>query len=289
MSLELLVEAVVSGILLGGFYAAVSLGLSVAFGLLDVPHIAHPTLLVVGAYATYALAQLGIDPIAAGFMLMPAFFVIGVGLYRFYHALFERRGGDIALRGLAFFFGIAFIIEVVLILVFGVDQRLVEAAYIGSSVQLAGLQMPSRMLIAFALAGLLTLLLSTYLSRTFTGRAIKAVAQDQTALALMGADPVRIKQSAFGIATATCAIAGALLIIVGPVEPGMGRLYIGRTFCVAVLAGLGSMKGTLLAGLILGITESLVLTSLGTSWAPAVSFGLLLVVLAIRPSGLFGR
>jgi branched-chain amino acid transport system permease protein len=128
-----------------------------------------------------------------------------------------------------------------------------------------------------------------YLSRTFTGRAIKAVAQDQTALALMGADPVRIKQWAFGIATATCAIAGALLIIVGPIEPGMGRLYIGRTFCVAVLAGLGSMSGTLIAGIILGVTESLVLTSLGTSWAPAVAFGLLLIVLAVRPSGLFGR
>jgi branched-chain amino acid transport system permease protein len=289
MPLELAVEAIVAGVLLGGFYAAVSLGLSVAFGLLDVPHIAHPTLLVVGAYATYTLVQFGIDPIAAGLLLMPLFFLIGVVLYRFYHAVFERRGGDVGLRGLAFFFGIAFIIEVALILIFGVDQRLVEAPYIGSSITIVGLQLPSRMLIAVALAALLTLALSVYLARTFTGRAIKAVAQDQTALALMGADPVRIKQWAFGIATATCAIAGALLIIIGPVEPGMGRLYIGRTFCVAVLAGLGSMKGTLLAGIILGVTESLVLTSLGTSWAPAVSFGLLLIVLAVRPAGLFGR
>jgi branched-chain amino acid transport system permease protein len=105
----------------------------------------------------------------------------------------------------------------------------------------------------------------------------------------MGADPVRVKQWAFGIATATCALAGALLIIVGPVEPGLGRLYIGRTFCVAVLAGLGSMHGTLAASIILGIAESVVLTSLGASWAPAVAFGILLLVLAVRPSGLFGR
>ena len=131
--------------------------------------------------------------------------------------------------------------------------------------------------------------LSLYLSGTFTGRAIRAVAQDQTALALMGADPVRIKQWAFGIATGTCALAGALLIIIAPVEPGLGRLYIGRTFCVAVLAGLGSMPGTLLAGIILGIAESIVLTSLGASWAPAVAFGLLLFVLAVRPAGLFGQ
>jgi branched-chain amino acid transport system permease protein len=145
------------------------------------------------------------------------------------------------------------------------------------------------MLVSFGVALLLTATLSLYLSATFTGRAIKAVAQDQTALALMGADPVRIKQWAFGIATGTCAIAGALLIVVGPVEPGLGRLYIGRTFCVAVLAGLGSMPGTLAAGIILGVAESVVLTSLGASWAPAVAFGILLLVLAVKPAGLFGR
>jgi branched-chain amino acid transport system permease protein len=115
------------------------------------------------------------------------------------------------------------------------------------------------------------------------------VAQDEPALRLMGANPVRIKQWAFGIATAATALAGALLIIVGPVEPTTDRVYIGRTFCVVVLAGLGSMSGTLVAGLILGISESIVLTLLGASWAPAVAFGLLLIMLGIRPQGLFGR
>jgi branched-chain amino acid transport system permease protein len=105
----------------------------------------------------------------------------------------------------------------------------------------------------------------------------------------MGANPVRIKQWAFGIATAVTALAGALLIIVGPVEPTMDRVYIGRTFCVVVLAGLGSMSGTLVAGLILGISETIVLTLLGASWAPAVAFGLLLIMLGVRPQGLFGR
>ena len=138
-------------------------------------------------------------------------------------------------------------------------------------------------------AVVLTIALTLYLSKTFTGRAIKAVAQDEPALRLMGADPVRIKQWAFGIATAVTALGGALLIIVGPVEPAMDRLYIGRTFCVVVLAGLGSMTGTLAAGLLLGISESIVLMHFGASWAPAVAFGLLLIVLGIRPQGLFGR
>jgi branched-chain amino acid transport system permease protein len=287
--MDLLLGAVVFGVLVGCFYAAVSVGLSVAFGLLDVPHIAHPAFLVLGSYCTYLLNQYGWDPIVAGIVLMPAFFLLGMAVYRFYYETFERRGTDAGLRGLAFFFGVVFIIEVGLVLYFGVDQRLVEADYIGKSLTIGDMRLPLRLIVAFAVALVLTIGLSLYLSKTFTGRAIKAVAQDEPALRLMGANPVRIKQWAFGIATAVTALAGALLIIVGPVEPTMDRVYIGRTFCVVVLAGLGSMSGTLVAGLILGISETIVLTLLGASWAPAVAFGLLLIMLGVRPQGLFGR
>jgi branched-chain amino acid transport system permease protein len=288
-SFDLLFEAVLFGVLLGCFYAAVSIGLSVSFGLLDVPHVAHPALMVLGSYCTWLVASWGLDPILAGIILMPVFFVLGVLIYRFYYETFERRGTEAGVRGLAFFFGVAFIIEVGLILVFGVDQRTVQAPYIGSSWAIGEYRLPYRMLVAFGIALVLTAALTLYLSRTFTGRAIKAVAQDEPALRLMGANPVRIKQWAFGIATGVSALAGAMLIIVGPVEPALDRLYIGRTFCVVVLAGLGSMTGTLAAGLILGISESIVLMMLGASWAPAVAFGLLLIVLGIRPQGLFGR
>ncbi len=289
MSFELLLEAIVFGVLLGCFYAAVSIGLSVAFGLLDVPHVAHPAVMVLGSYCTYLLGRYGLDPILAGIALMPLFFLLGVAIYRFYYESFEKRGSDAGVRGLAFFFGLAFIIEVGLILAFGVDQRMVEAAYIGRSLALGEFRIPWRMLVAFGVALVLTAALTIYLSRTFTGRAIKAVAQDEPALRLMGANPVRIKQWAFGIATGVTALAGAMLIVVGPVEPSLDRVYIGRTFAVVVLAGLGSMTGTLAAGLILGISESIVLMQFGASWAPAVAFGLLLVVLGIRPQGLFGR
>ena len=288
-SLDLLRDAIVFGLLVGCFYAAVSVGLSVAFGLLDVPHIAHPAFLVLGSYGTYVLNQNGWDPIVAGIALMPVFLLLGMGVYRFYYETFEKRGSDAGVRGLAFFFGVVFIIEVGLALWFGVDQRLVEADYIGTSLSLGDMRLPLRLVVAFSVALVLTIGLTLYLSKTFTGRAIKAVAQDEAALRLMGANPVRIKQWAFGIATAVTALAGALLIIVGPVEPTMDRVYIGRTFCIVVLAGLGSMSGTLVAGLILGVSESIVLTLLGASWAPAVAFGLLLIMLGIRPQGLFGR
>ncbi len=288
-SFDLLSEALLFGVLLGCFYAAVSIGLSVSFGLLDVPNVAHPAIMVLGSYCTYVVASYGLDPIVAGVVLMPVFFVLGILIYRFYYESFEKRGTEAGVRGLAFFFGIAFIIEVGLILVFGVDQRSVQARYIGSSLALGEYRIPYRMLVAFGVALVLTFALTLYLSKTFTGRAIKAVAQDEPALRLMGVNPVRIKQWAFGIATGVSALAGSMLIIVGPVEPAMDRLYIGRTFCVVVLAGLGSMTGTLAAGLILGISESIVLMFFGASWAPAVAFGLLLVVLGIRPQGLFGR
>jgi branched-chain amino acid transport system permease protein len=288
-SFDLLFEAVLFGVLLGCFYAAVSIGLSVSFGLLDVPNVAHPAVMIVGSYATYVLSSYGLDPIVAGVVLMPLFFVFGILIYRFYYESFEKRGTEAGVRGLAFFFGIAFIIEIGLILLFGVDQRSVAATYIGTSLEIDDYRIPYRMLVAFGVALVLTAALTLYLTKTFTGRAIKAVAQDEAALRLMGANPVRIKQWAFGIATGVSALAGAMVIIVGPVEPAMDRLFIGRTFCVVVLAGLGSMTGTLAAGLILGVSESIVLMFLGASWAPAVAFGLLLIVLGVRPQGLFGR
>src|SRR6266849_6016172 len=286
---DLLLEAVLFGVLLGGFYAAVSMGLSVSFGLLDVPNVAHPAIMVFGSYCTYVVVGLGLDPILAGVLLMPPFFLLGMAVYRFYYEAFEKRGSEAGVRGIAFFFGLALIIEVGLIVAFGVDQRMVDAPYIGKSLAFSEVRIPMRMLVAFGVAIVLTVALTLYMSKTFTGRAIKAVAQDEPALRLMGANPVRIKQWAFGIATGVSALAGAMLIVVGPVEPAMDRLYIGRTFCVVVLAGLGSMTGTLAAGLILGVSESIVLMQFGASWAPAVAFGLLLVALGIRPQGLVGR
>ena len=169
-SFDLVFEAILFGILLGCFYAAVSLGLSVAFGLLDVPYVAHPALLILGSYFTFILCKTGIDPIVCGMVLMPVFFFIGIGFYRFYYETFEKRSSDTGVRGLAFFFGMAFIIEVCLILVFGVDQRTVAASYIGSSLEVGDYRFPYRMLVAFGIALALTLALTLYFSKTFNGK-----------------------------------------------------------------------------------------------------------------------
>ena len=287
--IELLINAIIAGLLLGGFYAAVTAGISISFGILDIVNIAHPAFIILGAYIAYIINQnFGIDPILVSIIVLPAFYALGSAIYQVYHVSFEKHGQD-ALRGLAFFFGVLFVTEVMLILVFGVDYRYVQAGYIDYAYRFGQFSIPMRMLIPCVLSLLMLALLQVFLTRTFTGRAIMAVAQDQLALQLMAAEPVRIKRIAFSISIAIAAVAGACLIVIEPVEPSVGREYIGRVFAICVLGGLGSLPGTLIAAMLLGIVESITATFYGPSWAPAVSFGFLLLTLAFRPSGLFGR
>jgi len=289
VSLDLLVNAIVAGILLGGFYAAVTVGITISFGMLDIANIAQPAFILCGSYAAYLLnTNYGLDPILIGILMTPVFFVVGMAVYRLYYYAFERRG-DQSIQGLAFFFGLLFVGEVSLVLVFGVDYRFVEASYIGPTLRYGIFDLPLRMLIPCVGALVMVALLHLYLTRSFIGRAILAVSQDRLALQLMAANPIRIKEIAFGISTATCALAGTFLIIIQPVEPSIGRDYIGRIFAICVLGGMTSFPGMVLAALLIGIVESITATFYGPSWAPAVAFGFLLVTLAVRPAGLAGR
>jgi len=305
ISADLLINALIAGLLLGAFYAVVTVGVSISFGILDIVNIAHPAFIILGSYMAYIASKTtGVDPILASIVMLPAFYALGALVYQVYYASFERYGQE-SLRGLAFFFGLLFVTEVTLILVFGADYRYVEAWYIGPNLcssgtgQLPGISafcslgidMPLRMLVPCLVALTLFSALQIFLSSTFLGRAIMAVAQDELALRLMAASPTRIKRIAFALSIATAATAGALLIVIQPVEPSIGREYIGRVFAICVLGGLGSLPGTLIAAMLLGVVESLTasLPFLGPSWAPAVSFGFLLLTLAFRPAGLFGR
>jgi branched-chain amino acid transport system permease protein len=286
---DLLINAIIAGVMLGGFYVAVTLGISIAFGILDIVNIAHVAFIILGAYIAYIInINLGLDPILVGVIMLPAFYALGAVVYQVYYVSFERRGQE-ALRGLAFFFGLLFITEVALILVFGVDYRYVQAPYIGPSYRIGVADFPLRLAVPCVLALVMFGALQLFLSKTFLGRAIMAVSQDPLALQLMAVDPIRIKRIAFAISVATAAIAGALLIIIHPVEPSVGREYIGRVFAIAVLGGLGSLPGTLIAAMLLGIVESFTATFYGPSWAPAVAFGFLLLTLAFRPQGILGR
>lgn len=288
-SWDLLINAVIAGVLLGGFYASIAVGVTIAFGMLDIVNIAHPAFMIVGAYLAYfGWNSFGFDPFVSMAVFAPLGFLFGRAFYRAYHFFFERRG-DESIQGLAFFFGILFIVEIGVVLISGVDYRSIDAPYLGSTFGIGFVSVPWRMMVPF-LVGLCMLgSIYLYLARTFTGRTILAVSQDVEAVRLIGADPIRAKEVAFGIAVASAVIAGVLLIIIQPVEPSIGREYIGRAFAICVLGGITSLPGTLIASLILGVAETLTTTFFGPSWSPAVSFGLLLLTLAFRPSGIFGR
>lgn len=290
MDVSLLINAIIAGLLLGAFYAAVTAGISISFGMLDIVNIAHPAFIIVGSYIAYIVnISFGIDPIVVSILVLPAFYALGAAIYQIYHLAFEIRGQE-SLRGLAFFFGLLFVTEVVLLLFFGVDYRSVDASYIGASLPVGGgIEIPLRLLVPCIVALIMFAALQIFLGRSFIGRAVMAVSQDPLALRLMAVDPTRIKRIAFGISIATASMAGAFLIIIQPVIPSVGRDYIGRIFAICVLGGLGSLPGTMIAALLLGVAESLTATFYGPSWAPAVSFGILLLTLAVRPSGLLGR
>ena len=286
---ELFFNALLTGMFLGGFYAAVSVGITIAFGMLDIVNIAHPAFIMLGAFIAYYLnSTFGIDPLLASLIAVVPAFLGGRLFYKIYYYAFERHGEE-SLQGLAFFFGILFIVEVGLLLVFGVDYRFVEANYIRKTIEFGYVALPLRLVIPM-LAGLaIVAAIQIFTSRTFLGRAILAVSQDPGALRMVGGNPVRVKEIAFGLSIATAVVAGALLIIIQPVEPSLGREYIGRVFAICVLGGMTSLSGTVVASFIVGIAEALTTTFGGPAWAPAVAFGLLILTLIVRPEGIFGR
>lgn len=288
-TLSLLLNGIVSGLLLGGLYAAAASGLAVSFGMLDIVNIAHPALMVAGGFCVVLVGTaLGLDPLLVAVLQAPLFYLLGTGLYGAYHHFFERRG-DEALQGLAFFFGVMFIVEVGLVLLFGPEQRFLDPDYAFVTWRLGDIDLPLRMLVPALLAMAAIGLLYLFLQRSFIGLAIAAVAQDPEALRLMAVDPVRIKRIAFGISVALAAVAGGALVVVQPIDPSSHHVFIGRVFAICIMGGMASLPGCIMAAFLFGVVENVTASFYGPSWSPAVAFGWLLLVLAVRPQGLFGR
>src|ERR1700745_1069353 len=196
ISLYLAVNAIVAGLLLGGFYAAVHIGVTISFGMRDIVNIAHPAFIMLGSFVAYIVnSNFGIDPILIGVVMTPAFFLVGMAVYQIYYYAFERRGEE-SIQGLAFFFGLLFVGEVGLILVFGVDYRFVEAPYIGPSLHFGFVDLPLRMLIPCLVSLMMLVVLDVFLGRTFIGRAILAVSQDRLAMPFVAGDPRRGQRGA---------------------------------------------------------------------------------------------
>lgn len=287
-ALDLTLNALATGVMLGSIYALMALGLAITFGVLHIPNVAHPALVVTGAYAVIALNRWGVDPIVAGFLWAPAFYLLGLAFYGFYARAFEARGGGNTLQSLTLFFGLSLVVEVALVVAWGTDLRSVSVPYVGRSLHLGPFVLPYRFLVPALVTPLVIAALALYLTRTDRGLAIRAVAHDERAVSVSGVDPAAVKRHAFGLATALAVVAGAALVITAPVDPFAGRIHLGRVFAIVVLAGMGNMPGVLFAGILIGVAESLVMAFLSPTWAPGVAFAILLATLGLRPTGLFG-
>ena len=277
-------QVVVSGILSGGLYAMVALGLALIFGVMRVINIAHGPLLMLGAYATFFLySHLDMNPFLTVPLSMAALFVVGMLLQR---SLVFRVVDAPELSSLLLTFGISIALVNLAQLAFTSDLRAVE--YITGAWLVGGLALSKPRVIAFVFAAAVTALAFVFLQRTRLGKAIRATSQSREVAMVCGIDVARIHMITFGLASALAAAGGSLLAVIVAIQPEMGQVWTFKSFLVIVLGGAGNYPGALLGGMLLGLVEQLASLFLTTQLSEVVAYVLLVLVLLVRPTGLLG-
>jgi branched-chain amino acid transport system permease protein len=280
-------QAIVDGILVGGVYALMAVGLTLIFGVLDIINIAQGVMVILGAYLSYELAaRWHIDLFVGLLVTVPAMFVIGVVI----QIAFIRplRGRERTSMTLLVSFAVALIIEGILYQVFGADDRQLSASYVTSSVHVFGFYLPYIYLYGFVLAVALVAALYALLYRTRFGRSVRATMQDETAARLVGIDINRVAAITYGIGVAVTAVGGMMFGATNSFNPNSGYDLISRLLAIIILGGLGSIGGALVASVFMITLESIV-DIWQPQWAIVVFYAALVLVLLIRPTGFFGR
>jgi branched-chain amino acid transport system permease protein len=281
-------QAIVDGILVGGVYALMAVGLTLIFGVLDIINIAQGILVVLGAYLSYSLSiRLNIGLFVGLLVTVPAMFVLGVAIqWAFIRPL---RGRERTSMTLLVTYAVALIIEGVLYQIYGPDYKQLNAWYVTSSVHVLGFYLPYIYLFGFALAVILVVVLYLMLYRTRFGRTVRATMQDETAARLIGIDTRRVAALTFGVGVGVTAVGGMMFgATSGGFNPNSGYDLISRLLAIIILGGLGSIGGALVASIFMLTLESLV-DIWSPNWAIAVFYGALVLVLVVRPTGFFGR
>ena len=279
--------ALVSGALLGGLFAITALGLSLVFGVMRLINLVHGELVVLGAYLALELTEhAGLDPLLCTLLVAPALFVLAAPVHRL---LLEPLMGKGAEPALLTTFGLSIIAQNVFILVWSGDTQALQASYSSSSIDVAGLGIPAMYAISFAVALVLCGAVHVLLQRTGLGREIRASSEDADAAAALGVDVRRVHALVYGLAAACAAVGGVLVGLTFDFTPTTGLTYLLTGFVVVVLGGLGSVKGTLLGALLLGVVESVGAAFFGDGYRDFIGFVAFLFVLSLRPQGLFGR
>jgi branched-chain amino acid transport system permease protein len=276
-----------NGLVLGGLYACIAVGFSLVWGVLNVINILHGSFIVLGSYvAFFAYVHLGIHPFISIVLAGAVLYALG---YMLQAGVINRVVAAPVLITLTLTFGLDLILNNAMLVAFTADYQAVNLANPLGTLKIGPVYLPGDRVAAMVLALLLTLLLYRLLRDSRIGRAIVAVRMDREAAALMGVDVKHINAVTFAIGALMAGAAGALLSIIFPISPLNGPLFLGKAFVVCVLGGLGSVPGAMVGGLVLGVIESFGAYWLGPEHAVTLSFGLLLVLLFVRPSGLMGR
>jgi branched-chain amino acid transport system permease protein len=283
-----LLQAIVDGILTGGVYALMAAGLTLIFGVMDIINIAQGMMVVLGAYLSYALSvHLGIGLLPGLLITTPAMFLLGVTI----EFCFMRRLRDADRTGMSILvtFAVAILIEGILSAIFGVDYVQLHASYVDKSVHVFGFFLPYIYLIGFALAVIMLAALYYMLYRTKFGRAVRASLQNRTAADLIGINVNRTRTISVGVGVAVTAIGGMVFGATTAFNPNSGYDLISRLLAIVILGGMGSIGGAMAAAVLLLVLSDVVAVAWSPTWAPLVFFAALVLVLSLRPQGLFGR
>jgi branched-chain amino acid transport system permease protein len=283
----LLWQILINGTLLGGLYALMALGLALVWGVLNIVNLAHGALIMLGAYACYYLfTGFGLDPFVALPGAMMALFCLGYLLQRYILNLVIRAP---MFNALLITFGLEVVITYLAQITFSADFRTINPTYAGANFTLLGATVPLVRILAFGVALSLTLALWLLLEFTRIGRAIRATAQNLVAARLYGVDPRRLYALTFGIGAALAGAAGALYGLVSQINPYIGSNLTAKSFAITIIGGLQRSLYVIVGGLFLGIVEALTALYIGPTYTDVVSFGILVLVLIVRPTGLLGR
>ena len=287
MSGTALLQAIVDGVLTGGVYALMAAGLTLIFGVLDIINIAQGVMVVLGAYLSYSLStHFGIGLLPGLLITVPVMFLLGVAV----EFLFMRRLREQDRTGMSILvtFAVAILIEGILSAIYGVDYVQLHASYVDKSVYVFGFYLPYIYLIGFGLAVALLVALYSMLYRTKFGRAVRASLQNRTAADLIGVNVSRTRTIALGIGVAVTAVGGMVFGATNAFNPNSGYDLISRLLAIVILGGMGSIGGAMAAAVFLLVINDVVAVAWSPTWAPVVYFAALVIVLSIRPQGLFG-
>jgi branched-chain amino acid transport system permease protein len=284
--LETVAQAVINGLLIGGIYALVSIGVTLIFGVVKIVNFAQGEFVMIGMYLSFFLAtQFGIDPVLSLVVTMPVLFVMGVAIQ---HFLIRRVLGQNDMPQIFLTFALSLLLVNLSLLLFTANYRTVHTWYSDEALHFNGLYIPLAKLFAFALAMVLSAALWVFLHATDLGKAMRAAAQNREVAMLMGINPNRVFCVALGVALALAGAAGSLLMPFYPAYPLVGQVFVLMAFVAVVLGTLGNILGALVASLMMGVAESLGIQFIGADSGLIVVFLMLLLTLAVRPSGLAG-